>query len=96
MATWCHLKGINLSRNNFNEFPDVLYDIKSLNLLDLSHNNIKGKLIYFFEGILEINIEKILKELPSLKQLNLSYNACAPGLKPKLKNLCTDCIIKIE
>ncbi|KAK0397921.1 hypothetical protein QR680_002340 [Steinernema hermaphroditum] len=58
LCTWISMKGINLARNKLTRFPEQLYAMKELSLLDLSGNPIG-----------DLDVETLYTELPLLQQL---------------------------
>lgn len=66
---------MNLSRNKLTAFPDPLFDLEHLNILDLSNNNIE-----------DLDVDRIYQSFPELTQLNLAGNPIPEDVKKLLSN----------
>ncbi|KAL7070062.1 hypothetical protein ACQ4LE_010830 [Meloidogyne hapla] len=63
ISKWTKLRGINIAKNKFTQFPEQLFECKKLALLDISGNLIN-----------EINHLSLRSSLSTLKQLHMRQN----------------------
>uniref|UniRef100_A0A915P5X9 Uncharacterized protein n=1 Tax=Meloidogyne floridensis TaxID=298350 RepID=A0A915P5X9_9BILA len=63
ISRWTKLRGINIARNKFTQFPEQLFECKKLAILDISGNLIN-----------EINHLPLRSSLSTLKQLHMKQN----------------------
>uniref|UniRef100_A0A0K0DBU7 Leucine-rich repeat domain-containing protein n=1 Tax=Angiostrongylus cantonensis TaxID=6313 RepID=A0A0K0DBU7_ANGCA len=76
---WTSMKGINAANNRLTAFPNGIYNMKHLAILDLSGNLIT-----------DLDVERLYTSCASLRQLNLAGNP----LKEDVRQLLTSSPLK--